>query len=340
MKRILFTAVAVILVALMLTSCVSDVAQTLDNTVNDLNNDYLNYLSTHEKYPQSVLDVLDLMLDNYVSGTSTPPISSITPVIIPSGDPDSQTIVDQVSSSVSSQDELEDLIYEAVKNLKTEVTFEVVGTWCSDEVLYESVFDHVHDVYMIDAFGLNAYAYTATTNSDGNSIYQLDLKYLDGHTTSDIADMRNDIERAAKDALVKMNIGGGSDYEKIQAINQYLCDSVYYPDVPFIDYDFTPYGALIDGRAVCEGYARATKIIADLAGMECLYVTGDCYNASPSGHAWNLVKVDGEWYQLDVTWNDGSTTDDYFLVTDDFMSISRTWDTADYPESAKSAYQP
>lgn len=340
MKKFLFTIAAVILAALMLTSCVSDVDSTLQDITDNLNDDFLDYLATHEKYPQSVLDVLDLMLDNYVSGTATPPISSITPVIIPPGDTDSQTIISQVSSSPTSQAELEQLIYEAVKNLETEITFEAVGTWCTDEVLYEAIFDHVHDVYMIDAFGLNAYSYTATVNSDGNDVYQLDLIYLDGHSTSDIADMRNEIERAAKDALVTLNIGGKTDYEKIYAINQYLCDTVYYPDDPFIDYDFTPYGALVDGRAVCDGYARATKIIADMAGMECLYVSGDCYNAYPSGHAWNLVKVDGEWYQLDVTWNDGSSTEDYFLVTDDFMSISRTWDTADYPASAKSAYQP
>ena len=205
-------------------------------------------------------------------------------------------------------------------------------------MLYEAVFDHVHDVYMIDAFGLESYSYSTTVNADGNDVYQLSFNYLDGHSTADISQLRNDIEHSAKDALLTMNLGGKSDYEKIYAINEYLCDAVYYPEQPYIDYDFTPYGALAEGRAV--GYARATKILADMAGMECLYVSGDCLGVSPSGHAWNLVKVDGSWYQLDVTWNDGSSTDDYFLVTDDFMSLSRVWDVSDYPASAKSAYKP
>ena len=58
---------------------------------------------------------------------------------------------------------------------------------------------------------------------------------------------------------------------------------------------------LKEHKGVCQGYALlALKMLREL-GIETLYVVGEV-NTGP--HAWNLVKVDGEWYHLDTTWND------------------------------------
>ena len=126
-----------------------------------------------------------------------------------------------------------------------------------------------------------------------------------------------------------------SDYEKICAVNEYLCDNVYYPDEePYEPVTHTAYGALKNGCAVCEGYACATKLILNSYGVECDIQVGDCLNGG--GHAWNLVKLDGAWYQLDVTWDDQSNDrSDYLLVTDEYMKQSRTWKESDYPISSK-----
>ena len=72
-------------------------------------------------------------------------------------------------------------------------------------------------------------------------------------------------------------------------------------------------------------------------------MAGECI--PDGGHAWNLVRLDGEWYHMDVTWNDGGAEWDenarsaYLLVTDDFMRQSRVWDEAVYPASAEEAYR-
>lgn len=337
LKKLISSAFAAVMICISVCGCGMNVNEELDQNVNSFNKDYNDYLKDHEKLLQSVLDTLNLMLDNYVSGTATPPSNSIVSNIVPPGGQDAQDIIDNTSDTLQSESELIDKIHEAVTNFETDFSFEDDGGWCTDELLYEVIFEKVHDVYMIDAFGLQAYSYSVVHEPSGNDVYQINFIYLDGLSTQDIAQMRSDIERKAKDIVLDLNLGALTEYEKIEAINNYLCDSVYYPDQPFIDQDFTPYGALIDGRAVCDGYARATKILADMGGLECLYVSGYCGQV---GHAWNLVKIDNNYYQLDVTWNDTGSTDDYFLTTDDFMSLSRVWDTSDYPPSASVPYNP
>ena len=334
-------ALLIALITLVLCSCNSDVNSMLEEGNIGFSQEYQNYLLNHDKLPQSVLDALDFLLDNYISGTSTPSIDSIPQDTVPAGSSDSQQIIDSSNGVITSESELVSLIYTAVKNIDSEITFETEGTWCSDDVIYDCVFRQVHDTYMIDAYGIHSYHQTVTQNSDGNNIYRIQFNYLDNLAASEIQNQRDEITRAAKDIVLSLSVSGKSEYEIIYDINQYLCDHIYYPDEPYISNDFTPYGAFISGRAVCDGYARATKILSDFCNLECYYVSGNCNNTSGvSGHAWNLVKIDGQYYQLDVTWNDCGQSNDYFLVTDDFMSLSRTWERSNYPASAQLPYNP
>ena len=71
---------------------------------------------------------------------------------------------------------------------------------------------------------------------------------------------------------------------------------------------FTPYGALVDGTAVCEGYSKAFQILLSCAGIEGYTVKG---YADDVRHMWNLVKIDDEWYHVDPTWNDGDDEINY-----------------------------
>ena len=132
-------------------------------------------------------------------------------------------------------------------------------------------------------------------------------------------------------AAASIDVTGLSTYEIVCAVNEYLCDTVYYPpNEPYAAMTHTAYGALHDGVAVCEGYACAAKLLLNKLGVQCDIQIGTCTDGG--GHAWNLVLVDGQWYQLDVTWNDGSTRrTDYLLVSDDYMLKSRTWEFSDYP---------
>ena len=79
-------------------------------------------------------------------------------------------------------------------------------------------------------------------------------------------------------------------------------------------------GAFTDvNEVVCEGYAKAFQLLLNACGIECIYVPGDgIANGTSGGHAWNMVKLEGNWYNVDVTWDDdligsvGQIRYDYF----------------------------
>ena len=83
----------------------------------------------------------------------------------------------------------------------------------------------------------------------------------------------------------------------------------------FLSYSLNTRGNGI-GEAVCEGYARAYKMLLETAGIESYCV---CDDLPAGGHAWNIVKVEGKYYQCDATWGDkgsGNPTEyQYFLTT-------------------------
>lgn len=107
-----------------------------------------------------------------------------------------------------------------------------------------------------------------------------------------------------------------TELDKVLAINQYLCDTIVYDEealanaeendfaqVDEMFYDsFNAYGALINGKCVCAGYAAAFRLLAEEAGLESIVVTG--YLDGNLAHAWNKVKIDDEWYIVDTTNND------------------------------------
>ena len=110
-----------------------------------------------------------------------------------------------------------------------------------------------------------------------------------------------------------------SGYEKARAVHGYLCENVGYDDIHKRNEHYhlksTAYGALINGHAVCQGYCAAAYRLLREAGIECRVVTGlASIDGSEEYHAWNIVKIDGRWYNMDVTWDDQLDTDEFFLA--------------------------
>ncbi len=100
------------------------------------------------------------------------------------------------------------------------------------------------------------------------------------------------------------------------------------------DMGYTDYSAFTRGLAVCEGYSVLTDRMLSMAGIPCLIVIG---SAGGGDHGWNMVNLCGNWYDLDVTWDDhGSYGDhtihyDYFDISDGQMSLDHIWDRDAYP---------
>ena len=125
--------------------------------------------------------------------------------------------------------------------------------------------------------------------------------------------------KAAYDAKVNALLSGlsGSDYDKAKTLHDRLIAGVTYEKTAN---DQNAYGALVEGKAVCNGYTRAYQHLLTKAGIEAWYVPGTSVSPTTGesvGHAWNLVKLDGQWYYTDVTWDDQgeNTFYAYFNIT-------------------------
>lgn len=111
-------------------------------------------------------------------------------------------------------------------------------------------------------------------------------------------------------------------YETELFIHDYIIDHCKYEKISTSSKNnpkiFTSYGCLIEGSAVCEGYSKSMQLLMNLAGIKCRTVAG-ARDSEP--HMWNIVKINGNWYHLDVTWDGAGDINryNYFNVTDDII---------------------
>jgi len=116
---------------------------------------------------------------------------------------------------------------------------------------------------------------------------------------------------------------GGSQFDRELALHDQLVRLCSYAEDFTQAEKSTAYGALVEGSASCEGYARAMQLLLDLQGIDCCIVTGDATNAAGEsvGHAWNQVRIDGEWYHLDATWDDPVTDDGGHVTSHAYFNL-------------------
>ena len=110
----------------------------------------------------------------------------------------------------------------------------------------------------------------------------------------------------------------GTVYDQLKYFHDYLCDTVVYIESA---HSHNVIGPLLYGKSVCEGYAKSFKLFCRVMDIPCMTVTGVGYGSNGAeGHAWNAVRMeDGNWYAVDVTWDDQTSGIyyDFFLVGGD-----------------------
>ncbi|MBE7091874.1 MAG: hypothetical protein E7365_01685 [Clostridiales bacterium] len=149
----------------------------------------------------------------------------------------------------------------------------------------------------------------------------------------------------------------GDDIQKVKTIHDWLCNNVIYKET---ENAHDIYGALFEGKAVCQGYAEAFKTACDYYGVKCVCVEGKGINSKgqTEAHMWNYVLINNTWYAVDVTWDDQSPRifNDFYLVgantvatnfnnkafKDSHLSDGRIGGTIEkqfsYPELSQNAY--
>lgn len=134
----------------------------------------------------------------------------------------------------------------------------------------------------------------------------------------------------------------GTEEEKYTKIHDWIIDGAVYDKTISVPHLRSVYGAIIQKNCVCAGFAYAYKYVADVAGLNVLYVNG---LGDGESHAWNHVFVNGDWKLVDVTWDvnpimvkyeTGVTTNEY-INEDGMLVIEYTYEY-DYREEANYTY--
>ncbi|MGE7092373.1 transglutaminase domain-containing protein [Lysinibacillus sp. NPDC048646] len=172
-----------------------------------------------------------------------------------------------------------------------------------------------------------------TSDTKGNVTFK--VKYLTNQTQE--ATVQKKVDQVLK-TIIKPSM---TSFQKVKAVNDYIVSNATYGAKTKAS-PHSAYALLMEGQAVCQGYALLAYKMLEQTGIETQYVVG--YVNGGEGHAWNMVKLDGKWYHLDTTWNDplpnriGASSYDYFLVTDAQLKKDHSWIASDYPVATSTAY--
>lgn len=130
------------------------------------------------------------------------------------------------------------------------------------------------------------------------------------------------VEERVTEIVAELNLDGLSDIAKIKRIYEYMISNFVYDDSLSI---FSAYDGLTTGTMVCQGYSLLTSRLLDEAGLNSRCIVG----LSGENHAWNMVELDGLWYNLDTTWDGAAEAYtpgawNYFMKCDeDFINHNR-----------------
>lgn len=156
-----------------------------------------------------------------------------------------------------------------------------------------------------------------------------------------IAEMKKNFKMRTDEVLKEVD-PKWSDREKVLYIHDYLAahsryDMSAYEEGGSVRHD--AYSLIVEGCSVCQGYALAFLHFMKELGISCRTLASDSMN-----HMWNQVEIDGEWYHLDVTWDDptediaGRAVHSYFLKSDEGMATSHIWETEDGESCTDTTY--
>ena len=216
-------------------------------------------------------------------------------------------------AEVSNTDEFQAVILEAITEVKDNVKVKMVKY---DEKDYDinSALKKVLAENVRLGFVSGCNASVTKTLGEESAVVELKLIYL--YPAEKVAAMRRSTDSKANDIINNIIKPGMSEYEKVLAVHDYVILSSRY-DRLNADSDTVPpeeheaYGVLINGIGVCDSYAKAVKLLLEKAGVQCMLVEGSKSGVAAQSlddidHAWNIVRIDGEYYHVDATWNDVS----------------------------------
>lgn len=197
-------------------------------------------------------------------------------------------------------------IYANAQNLTEKFAPEKTVSASDVKTAFEAVIGDHPEMFWLET------GYSSKYLTNGQCV-EIDLKY--NSTADDLESAKQRFDAAAQN-LITGAASLDSNYEKEKYVHDALASAVTYDLTA--DMNQSAYSALVNGKSVCAGYARAYQYLLQQLGIPCYYCTG----YSGGDHAWNIVKLEDGYYNVDVTWDDEAAIRyDYFNKTDaDFAS--------------------
>ena len=227
----------------------------------------------------------------------------------------------------SDQEKLVKIFREKLINRESNI---VLYYHCDEEITQEFFSNLVHQLFQKaikhtgngkegDYLKWHCQGWTVKANISGNSNegYDLNIFYDVSYLSS--LEQEEKVDEEVSNLLKSLDLSNKTDYQKVKAIYDYICSNVTYDHDNLNDESYslkyTAYAALINKTAVCQGYASLFYRLALDAGVDTRVISGE----AGGPHAWNIVKLNGKYYNLDSTWDAGRSTYAYFLKnTNDF----------------------
>lgn len=206
----------------------------------------------------------------------------------------------------------------------------------------EAVREIIRDIYTDGSYiGGAIKTITPRVNKLGDSS-EIILSAQYYNTKKEEAFIDSQVKKIIKDIIKP----GMSDFQKVKAVNDYIVNNTSYST----ETEKTPhsaYAALVENKAVCQGYALLTYRFLDALDIENYYLIGDSLGSNGWGlHAWNLVRLDGKYYHLDTTKNDPLVVDGnhilsyrYFLLSDKKIGETHRVQRDIFPQATDSKYE-
>lgn len=160
--------------------------------------------------------------------------------------------------------------------------------------VFQCVMNDHPEIFYVDG-------YTYTKYKTGNEITQITFQGNYSYPEEEIADREARIETVVSEVFAQMP-SDLDEYGTVKYLYEYIIEHTQYQLDAQDSQNIC--SVFLHGESVCQGYAKALQYLLQEAGIESTLVLG--YVESGDGHAWDLVKMDGDWYFVDPTWGDAS----------------------------------